>query len=180
MNLRKRLFVQAAIQSNSHDPRDLLARVELFLETFLVDLAAPATEARFAAVKDSLLARLAQPYDTLASKQRFLNRLAFEEDGDFHYLQRRIEALQQLQVADVVAFADRFLSLARNRNRLAVLSHGTSPENRELTYQSLSPEHVASHAPPLIYVRAGEGEAEGLVIPDPPAPSMTTPPASPP
>jgi insulysin len=127
------MFVQALIQSNSHDSRDLLARVELFLETFLASLDEPDAKQRFEMVKESLLARWAHPYDSLMGKLRFLNRLAWEEDGDFLYLHHRIQALRDLQLEDVRSFADKALSRA-NKNRLAVISNGNSPENAEFAY----------------------------------------------
>ena len=36
--LRKRLFLYASVQSNAYDARDLLARIELFMENFLRDM----------------------------------------------------------------------------------------------------------------------------------------------
>ncbi|TPX58500.1 hypothetical protein PhCBS80983_g03070 [Powellomyces hirtus] len=132
----KQLFVQAAVQSNSHDPRDLLARIELFQETFLRDLAeSKDIEERFESVKSATLARLRQPYDTLGSKLRFFNYLAYEESANFDMLAQRLAVMEAYTLADLRQFAEEALG-RDNKRRVAVLATGNSPENLLFSYES--------------------------------------------
>ncbi|KAJ3344079.1 hypothetical protein HDU93_003242 [Gonapodya sp. JEL0774] len=128
----QRLFVQTSVQSNSHDPRDLLARIELFLETFLRDL--PNSGERFETLKASVLDRLRNPYDNLAGKERYLAHVAFEENADFNILSTRIKVLEAYGLSDLVSLAQRVLGRS-NRARAAVLVSGNDPENWGFSYE---------------------------------------------
>ncbi|KAJ3009499.1 hypothetical protein HKX48_007910 [Thoreauomyces humboldtii] len=179
----KNLFLNCSVQSNSHDPRDLLARIELFVEKFLRDLVSPANhtstlpastsssspssresseggheeaspsqpsqpsapapqqqqdmQSRFDVVKAASLARLRQPHDTMAAKIRYFNHLAFEEDGDFGALERRIEAMEAYTLDDLRAFAKDAIGRS-NARRVAVLVEGNSEENSQSSYEAIS------------------------------------------
>ncbi|KAI8588509.1 Metalloenzyme, LuxS/M16 peptidase-like protein [Geranomyces variabilis] len=139
MQVEKQLFLQAVVQSNTHDPWDLLSRVELFHETFLRELVESGTEiqARFDAVKAAKLARLAQPYDTLAAKLRWFRYLAFEEDADFNFLDARIAAMKAYSLDDLREFAVGALG-RENKRRMAVLASGNSEENAEFKWRAYS------------------------------------------
>ncbi|KAJ3280388.1 hypothetical protein HK104_000705 [Borealophlyctis nickersoniae] len=140
--LCKELFLQAGVQSNTHDARDLLARIELFLENFLRDLnESPDIQTRFESVKASILARLAQPHDTLSSKLRFLNYLAYEEDGAFDTIARRIEALEQYSLGDLREFAVNAVG-RQNKRRMGVIACGSSEENKEFAYLNESVDGI--------------------------------------
>ncbi|KAJ3056137.1 hypothetical protein HK097_007969 [Rhizophlyctis rosea] len=141
-HINKTVYVQASVQSNSHDARDLLARIELFQESFLRDLnESNDVQERFDSIKTSILARLKQPYDTLSSKLRFYNYLAYEEDAAFDMIQRRIETLEKYTLDDLRAFAQKTLG-RDNRRRLAVLAAGNSPENKEFSYAEESVDSI--------------------------------------
>ncbi|KAJ3152968.1 hypothetical protein HDU86_005423 [Geranomyces michiganensis] len=137
MQVEKQLFLQAVVQSNTHDPQDLLARIELFHESFLRELieAGPEIQARFDAVKAAKLARLAQPYDTLAAKLRWFRYLGFEEDADFGFLDARIAAMQAYSLDDLKEFAVTALGRG-NKRRMAVLASGNSKENSEYKWRA--------------------------------------------
>ncbi|KAI9024527.1 Metalloenzyme, LuxS/M16 peptidase-like protein [Hyaloraphidium curvatum] len=125
----RELFLQMAIQSNSHDPRDLLARCELFLESFLRGLAENAGEReRFETLKAGVAEKLRQPYDNMQGKVRYLEQLAFDEDGDFDMVAERLALLENYTFEDLQAFANATLGKG-NRKRLAVLTTGNDPEN---------------------------------------------------
>ncbi|KAI9197372.1 Metalloenzyme, LuxS/M16 peptidase-like protein [Polychytrium aggregatum] len=131
----KRLFMHSVVQSNTHDPRDLLSRIELFNETFLRDLGeSNENQSRFDSIKASILTRLNNPYDSLASKVRFLNYVAFEENADFALLEKRKQALAAYQLADLRKFATTTLGW-ENKRRLAVLATGNSSENVAFSYR---------------------------------------------
>ncbi|KAJ3189796.1 hypothetical protein HDU85_000080 [Gaertneriomyces sp. JEL0708] len=136
----KQLYLQAAVQSSTHDPRDLLARIELFQEAFLRDLVESADiESRFDSVKHSLLERLRQPYDTLASKLRFFNYLAYEEDANFLAISERIAALERFTLDDLRNFAKETVGRT-NRHRLAVLAYGNDDDSKEFCYRLMTPK----------------------------------------
>ncbi|KAJ3219963.1 hypothetical protein HK099_004487 [Clydaea vesicula] len=63
----ERLFLHTYIQSNTHDPRDLLSRIELFMENFIIELKEDLTiNDRLESIKHSLLERLQEPFDNLS------------------------------------------------------------------------------------------------------------------
>ncbi|KAJ3352315.1 hypothetical protein HDU91_006018, partial [Kappamyces sp. JEL0680] len=101
MQLRRHLFVNAAIQSNVYDPRDLLSRVELFQERFLAELLLPETLPRFEKIRQAELDRLNNPFDNLAGKLDFYNHLTYQEDQDYELLQRRKQVLGAMQLEQV-------------------------------------------------------------------------------
>ncbi|WP_213105721.1 hypothetical protein [Candidatus Protochlamydia amoebophila] len=58
----QRLFMFFAVQSNTHDPQDLLFRFELFLEDFLTDMGQIAlNQSNFEKIKNALLENLTIP-----------------------------------------------------------------------------------------------------------------------
>lgn len=123
-----------ALQSNSHDVRDLLARFELFLEGFLRSLPAEVTAEHFETLKLALLSQLEQPPHNLVEMSAILQQLAFTYDGAFDRPTKRIEALKELSY-------DTFLQETRqvlgrdNRRRLALLLHGKFPDKGPLRYE---------------------------------------------
>ncbi|KAI8826194.1 uncharacterized protein EV422DRAFT_157520 [Fimicolochytrium jonesii] len=150
------LFLQAAIQSNTHDPRDLLSRIELFTETFLRSLAddAATLQPRFDSIKAALLARLRSPYDTAAGKLRFMQHLAFDEnemDGDddddqphFDAIERRRRALEAYDLPTLRARAVEMLGDGNNGHprRVAVLATGNGEENVKRAYVRVGLEEM--------------------------------------
>ncbi|KAJ3045418.1 hypothetical protein HDV00_010288 [Rhizophlyctis rosea] len=147
--INKTVYLQASVQSNTHDARDLLARVELFLENFVRELnEVEDIQARFDSVKSSMLARLKQPYDTLGSKLRFYNYLAYEEDAIFDMIQQRIRTLEGFTLDKLRELAAKTLG-RENRRRLAVLAAGNSPENREFSYREESVQGIQGLAAKL-------------------------------
>lgn len=128
------LFLQLAIQSNTHDPRDLLARCELFFETFLRTLSESAGEKeRFGNLKASVAEKLKQPYENMQGKMRYLTQLAFDEDADFNMIRDRLALLERYEFEDLVGFAQKYLGKA-NKKRVAVLCTGNDVENVANSY----------------------------------------------
>ncbi|TPX30829.1 hypothetical protein SmJEL517_g05695 [Synchytrium microbalum] len=131
----KRLFIQAAVQSNTHDARDLLSRIELFMEGFTrTEIQESETiQSRFDSIKSASLVRLLEPHDTLAGRERFLGYCAFEEDGRFDLIERRIEALKSFTLSDLKTFAMERLGRG-NKRRLSVITEGNDTENTSMSY----------------------------------------------
>lgn len=130
------LYLQIAIQSNTHDPRDLLARVELFFESFLRTLnESPAEKERFASLKASVAEKLKQPYENMNGKLRYLTQLAFDEDADFTMIHDRLALLEKYEFEDLQKFAQQWLGKG-NKKRIAVLCTGNDPENVASSYEA--------------------------------------------
>ena len=135
--IKKQLFINAVIQSNKYDPRDLLSRVELFYEQFLRQMDSPDTLDRFEKIKKSSIQKLEMPFDRQSSKMDFYRILTFEEEGDYQLLQRRLDLLRTVTLEDVQKTALQALSLGRNPKRLAILATGIDEENRAHSYRSI-------------------------------------------
>lgn len=134
----KQLMLNAVIQSNVYDPRDLLARVELFVEEFLRDLKeSKEIPNRFESIKKSTLPRLLNPFDTLSGKLNYYSYLAFQENGDYGFLRRRHDTLQEYKLEYLQQFAELILQKS-NVKRMAILGQGNTPENSQYSYQTIS------------------------------------------
>jgi insulysin len=118
-----RLFQFFLVQSNSHQPDDLLARYELFLEEFLETITASISENRFDTLKDSCIHSLTTRFRNIKEKASLWDLLAFEKGADFAYIEKRIAALQELSYEKFLSAATEMLKRT-NRKRLAVLFEG--------------------------------------------------------
>src|SRR5262249_12036796 len=94
--IERQLFSFFAVQSNTHDSRDLLARFELFLERYLQEFPTEMTEDRFEVLKQTLIETLKQPVRNLKEMAQLLNLLAFKYDADFDWLDKRIAGFKEL------------------------------------------------------------------------------------
>ncbi len=118
-----RLFQLFLVQSNSHQPDDLLHRYELFLEEFLETAETQIPKDRFEKLRDACVHSLQTRFRNVREKAALWNLLAFEKGADFGYIEKRVEALKGLSY-------ERFLEVSRemlsrnNRKRLAVLYEG--------------------------------------------------------
>lgn len=126
--IERHLFNFFADQSNSHSPRDLLARFELFIETYLQDLQQDLTEQRFDTIRQTLVNTLKEPAKDIKEMGELLQRFAFKYDADFDWLDKRIEALKVLTYEEFLDFARKDLG-KENQRRFAVLLKGITPPN---------------------------------------------------
>jgi insulysin len=124
--LEERLFQYFLVQSNSHQSDDLLFRFEQFIEAFNDSLSETVTPARFETIRSSIIASLKTRFRSLADKTALWDRLAFERDGDFTFVEKRIEALAALTHEEFLTQAPPLLS-RENRKRLAILFEGRLP-----------------------------------------------------
>jgi insulysin len=119
----ERLFQYFLVQSNSHQPDDLLYRFEQFIEEFNDSLSEQMSTERFETLKASLIDSLKTRFRNLKDKTALWDKLAFEKEGDFTFIEKRILALATLTHEDF--FAKARASLHRNnRKRLAILFEG--------------------------------------------------------
>jgi insulysin len=145
--VEERLFHFFLVQSNSHQPEDLLFRFEQFIEEFNDALAENIPAERFATIKASLISSLQTRFRNLHDKSALWNRLAFEKDGEFDFVEKRIDALSTLTYEEFLTKAPAFLNRS-NRKRLAVLFEGKLAA--PFSYQKIAiPQinEVATYAP---------------------------------
>jgi insulysin len=136
--IERRLFAFFLTQSSSHDPRDLIARFELFFESSLTHLEATAIpEARFESVRSSLIMSLEHPPENMEKMGTLLHELAFDYEGDFAWREKEIAALKNLTYDQFKEFAFSFLG-KDNKKRLAVCIEGSIPERSVLSYRKLN------------------------------------------
>ncbi|MBS0648732.1 MAG: insulinase family protein [Verrucomicrobia bacterium] len=139
-----------AVQSITHQPSELLARFELFLEEFSRHFQKKIPEQRYETLKASLIKELERPPETLAGKAGELYTLAFDYDGDFEWTQKRIEAVKKLTYTDFTATAKTFLSRS-NLKRLAVLMEGVLPEQNQFRYETIQLDDIQGIGPYISY-----------------------------
>jgi insulysin len=137
----RQLFQCFAVQSSTHHPVDLLARYELFLEDFLKNIRENITEERFENIQKMLLTSLKMPPENMESMALLLNMLAFEYEGDFNWLEKRIQAVEALTYDQLLLFAQQSLSRANSR-RLAILVEGNLPPENDFHYERITKEDI--------------------------------------
>lgn len=130
------LFNLFAIQSNTHSPRDLLARSELFNETFLQEIAEEVPKERFEIIKNSLIAILEQPPKDISEMTELLQNLAFERNGDFDWVSKRINGLKELTYEEFLKKAHESLGKI-NKKRVGLLIQGQIPKEYNFNYAPL-------------------------------------------
>ncbi len=129
-----------AVQSSTHSPTDLLARFELFLETFDKNLSVQIPEGRFESIRATLITLLKMPPENMPGMANQLNELAFEYH-DFKWIDKRIEYLKELSYERFCEIGHQLLS-RNNPRRLAVLMEGIiNPEN-DFHYELISKDDV--------------------------------------
>lgn len=139
---RRQLLQFFAVQSSTHTPTDLLARFELFLESFDKNLATQIPEGRFESIRANLITLLKMPPENMPGMAAQLNQLAFEYN-DFDWIAKKIEGLKEMSYEQFCDEAHELLS-RNNPRRLAVLVEGTiSPEN-DFHYELITKEDVSN------------------------------------
>ncbi|MDP1836814.1 MAG: insulinase family protein [Chlamydiales bacterium] len=132
--VERRLFQVLAVESDTHDGRDLLARFELFLEDFNRTLGiSELTEPEFTSIQAALASKLEQPAQNLKAMGQLLGTLATDYKGDFDWIKKRIEAIRQLKYSDFLEQSHKILS-SRNKKRLAVVTRGSMASEGYLEY----------------------------------------------
>lgn len=145
--IEERLFQSFLVQSNSHQPEELLFRFEQFIEEFTHSLREQVSLERFETIKTSLIASLKTRFRNLESKARLWNLLAFEKDEDFNFVEKRIESLSALSYEEFLKQANTFFSRS-NKRRLAVLYQGKLQAPFAYTQIGLPQiEEIANYAP---------------------------------
>lgn len=135
--MERGLFAFFLVQSNTHDPRDLLARFELFLEGALQTLTSSAvTEERFETMRAACITHLTHLAEGMPSMGELLSTLSFEYGADFQWVAKRIEALHELTYEEFVQCAQEFLG-RENHKRLAICMRGSLPKENLFQYKRI-------------------------------------------
>lgn len=133
-DIEGKLYSFFAVQSNTHNVRDLLARFELFFESFLQEFSAKEfTKERFEQLKKVLVEDLEQPFENLAQKGNFLKKVIFDHKADFDWLSKRIHGFEELTYSEFLNFSNAYLG-RKNKQRLAILMKGSLPEDKSFYY----------------------------------------------
>jgi insulysin len=141
LETERQLLQFFAVQSMTHEPSDLLARFELFLEDFSHNIDDRVSMERFETLKSSLVQELVRPPETLKGKACQLNYIAFEHDADFDWIAKRVEAVNNTTYEHFSKTAKQFLS-RKNLKRIAVLMEGVVPEKNQFRYEMISQEDI--------------------------------------
>jgi len=139
MELRKKTFLLFFVQSSSHDPRDLLSRFELFIETYLREK----NQSRFEVIKKSQLEKLRAPFKNLSEEAGYLLHTSLDRDFDFdwkekvfifpkflwQFLKLSLSALKLIAAMEEVTFDEHIESVIQylgkeNPKRLGLLLNG--------------------------------------------------------
>ncbi len=132
--MERRLFLFFGVESDSYDSRDILARFELFLEGFQRSLGTSEIgEKEFANIQQALANKLEKPAQNIKDMGDILGTLAVDYNGDFGWLERRVQAMRALTYADFLTAARQALS-TKNKKRIAVLIKGLSSDGNILEY----------------------------------------------
>ncbi|MBM3184529.1 MAG: hypothetical protein FJZ64_04420, partial [Chlamydiae bacterium] len=126
--IEERLFQFFLVESNSHEPEDLLYRFELFLEEFLEDFQNKVPKERFAKLQEAAVNRIKNRLCNLRDTSSLQDLLAFHYRADFQFLEKRMNAIRALPYEDFCQNAKEFLSRT-NKKRLAILYKGRLPSS---------------------------------------------------
>lgn len=143
IELENRLYQFFLVQSNSHQPEDLLYRFELFLEEFLQDFSDRISADRFETLKTSTVASLENRYRNLKDKSALWDLLAFQYKADFQFIEKRIKGIKNLSYSQFVTLSKSFLDRA-NHKRLAILMQGKLAA--PFQYEPATPQQISEVA----------------------------------
>ncbi len=127
--IEKVLFQIFVLESHSHAPRDLLARVELFMEGFFQTLASSQdVRNQFESIKSALIHKLKTPEESLKKQGKEIADRLLDHDYDFDWLQKRIAGAESLSFEDFIQYSRKTLNKS-NKRRLAALMEGIESDN---------------------------------------------------
>ncbi|MEI8300668.1 MAG: insulinase family protein [Chlamydiota bacterium] len=121
--VQEQLFQFFLVQSTTHQPEDLIARFELFLENYVKDFSQEFPEERFEEVKENCIATLAQLPPNLFEMTSYLYDLAFTKKGNFSFTEQLTAAIKNISYEELKQESTLFFS-RKNTQRLAVLIEG--------------------------------------------------------
>lgn len=140
--MERELYAFFAIQSHSHDTRDLLSRFELFIESMVQNISTTGIPvAQFEAIRQASIYQLKHSVQNPQEMNEILSMLAFEYDGRFDWLDKRIEGLESLTYSEFLDLAQEFLGKA-NPKRVAICIDGIIPTESLIKYRKITPSKI--------------------------------------
>lgn len=136
----RQLLQYFAVQSSTHQPPELLARFELFIEDFQKNLKLKIPQERFEKIRANVITLLQMPPENMPGMATRLNKLAFDYQ-DFDWIQQRIQSAKNLTYDQFCALSIEYLS-RENAKRLAVLVEGVLAPENDFRYERISKEDV--------------------------------------
>lgn len=137
----EQLYNLFLVQSTSHQPDELIARFELFLETYIKDFETILSEGRFELIKSNVITLLETPPTNLGQMASQLHALAFTYKGDFERREKLIAALKDLTYEDFKKDTATFLS-RKNPKRIAIMLEGKQPDGKAFRYEGITAENL--------------------------------------
>lgn len=141
VDLERQLQQYFAVQSNSHQPIDLIYRFGLFIDDFAQDLKDSLDQERFDRIKKGLVTKLQTPPKNLFEKGLLLQKLAFEHH-DFSWIEKRIEGLESLTYEKFLSLGSSLLS-RQNKKRIAILYLGELTSENDFRFKQINPAQIA-------------------------------------
>ncbi len=136
------------VQSSTHEVQDLLARFEVFLESYVKDFPGQLANDRFEDIKKNCIETLSQIPTNLEEMTSQLYELGFERKGNFSFTQELIAAIQALSYDQLKKETTSFLS-RRNSQRIALLAEGDLQEH--FLYKPISSEALKQQGSYVVY-----------------------------
>lgn len=137
LEIQNHLFNLFAVQSNTHDPRDLLSRFELSIEEFIQEIdKGGVSEEKFENIRQSLLISLKYPVHNMQEMGALLFKMLVDWHGDFDRVAKRIDSLKNLSYQQFLDGTKETFG-KNNKRRLAILFTGSIPEEGSLKYTRL-------------------------------------------
>ncbi len=138
----RQLLQYFMVQSSTHQPLELLARFELFIEDFNKNLSEVISKERFENLRANTITLLQMPPENMTGMVIRLDDLAFEYN-DFDWINRRVESCKELTYERFCELSHQFLS-RENTRRIAVLMEGVLPPENDFRYELISKEDIHS------------------------------------
>lgn len=136
-DLQSHLYNTFAVQSSTHDGRDLIARYELFLEQFHETLSQKTfSKDTYDKQKLTLVNELKAPPKGPKEMGNYLYTLAFTHNGDFHRTHDIIAATESLTYEEFISLAQQMIAKG-NQRRLAITLSG-NPLQAPIKYRKIS------------------------------------------
>ncbi len=121
------------VQSTTHEPDELVARFELFLEDYIRNLRQEIPYERFMTIKEEVKKDLLKPEETISAHSALRYYEAFSNSGKFDEDKKVADEVTKLSYENFIQQASQFLSRSNDR-RIAILIEGEIQNNKSLRY----------------------------------------------
>ncbi|MBF5059831.1 insulinase family protein [Candidatus Neptunochlamydia vexilliferae] len=131
------LYKAFMVQSTTHQPDELIARFELFLETYVKDFEVSLPEGRFEVLRSNVITLLDTPPTNLSAMNANLTHIAFTHKGDFERRKKLIAHLKELTYEEFKTKAITAIS-RQNPRRIAIMLEGKQPKEKTFRYEGIT------------------------------------------